>query len=207
MICPKCKSEQPDTSKFCAQCAEPLTTVVRSKTNRWAGIVTLVALIGAIPLVTILTMNANRNLRRAERQKEMVQQAVGLPPQQAAQTLFPTSHVLPITNGALTIRAESYSWYTFVVPTGATTVSVVGHFSAAGGAGNDIECYILDDDGFANLKNGHPAHTYFNSGKVTQSKIGAILTLPGTYHLVLDNRFSLLTPKAVQVNAVLSYMQ
>ena len=24
MTCPKCKSEQPDTAKFCSQCAEPL---------------------------------------------------------------------------------------------------------------------------------------------------------------------------------------
>lgn len=130
----------------------------------------------------------------------------GLPPQ-TTQNLIPTSHVLQITNGTVTVRAASYTWYTFVVPTGATTVAVIGHFSATGGSGNDIECYILDEDGFANLKNGHSATTYFKSGKVTQAKVGAALTLPGTYHLVLDNRFSLLTPKAVEINAVVSYMQ
>jgi hypothetical protein len=208
MICPKCKTEQSDTAQFCPQCATPLKAVPSkvNPVNRWAGIITLVALILAIPLVVILAMNAQRNSRRVERQKQMLQQAAGLPPQ-VVQNTFPTSHVLPITNGAATVRAAAYSWYTFVVPTGASTVAVVGHFSATGGSGNDIECYILDEDGLTNIKNGHAAKAYFNSGKVTQAKIGAVLPLPGTYYLVLDNRFSLLTPKAVQIDAVLSYTQ
>jgi hypothetical protein len=48
----------------------------------------------------------------------------------------------------------------------------------------------------------------YNSGKITQGAIGA--TLPntaGSYYLVFDNRYSLITPKAVQVNAVLRYTQ
>jgi hypothetical protein len=115
---------------------------------------------------------------------------------------------MPITNGALTVNASAYSWYTFIVPPGARTVSVVGHFTATGGTGNDIIVYVVDEDGFMNFKNGHPARTFYNSGKVTQASIGAVLPdSPAAYYLVFDNRFSLLTPKAVQVNAVLGYMQ
>jgi hypothetical protein len=192
MICLKCKSEQPDTSKFCAQCAEPLlTTGTRNKKF-------VPLLVGGCVLLFILLMVQNSTRTNTQNYALQVQMA---------QMNAPKSHSLPITNGAVAIPAASYSWYTFAVPVGASTIAVNGHFSASGGSGNDIECYLLDDDGFANLKNGHPAHTFFNSGKVTQAKIGAILTLPGTYHLVLDNRFSLLTPKAVQVNAVLSYAQ
>ena len=98
-------------------------------------------------------------------------------------------------------------WYTFVVPPGANTIAVNGHFTATGGTGNNIVCYILDADGFVNFKNGHPTNTYFNSGKVTKAKIGGVLGTPGTYYLILDNRFSALTPKAVQIEATLSYMQ
>ena len=74
--------------------------------------------------------------------------------------------------------------------------------------GNDIIVYILNDDGFTNFKNGHPATTFYNSGKVTTASIGAALPNTTTsYYLVMDNRFSLLTPKAVQLNATLNYMQ
>src|SRR4029077_2962303 len=99
------------------------------------------------------------------------------------------------------------AWYTFVVPPNSSIVAVNGHFSATGGQGNDIDCYILDEDGLVNFKNGHPSSTYYNSGKVTQAKIGAANLAPGTYYIVLDNRFSLITPKAVQIDATLSYMQ
>lgn len=120
----------------------------------------------------------------------------------------PQPHLVTIVNSAATVNASSYAWYTFVVPPNANTVAVNGHFTATGGSGNDIQCYILDDDGLVNFKNGHPARAFFNSGKVTQSKIGAVLPpTPGTYYIVLDNRFSLITPKAVQIDAALSYMQ
>ncbi len=192
MTCPKCKSEQPDNSKFCAQCAEPLTTGTRKNYT-----LLVVILCG---LAIIVFMVSQQKSNRAETQRQALQV-------QMAQQNAPKPHFLPITNGAAAIPAGSYSWYTFVVPAGASTVAVNGHFSATGGTGNDIDCFILDDDGLVNFKNGHPATTYFNSGKVTQAKIGAVLVTPGTYYLVLDNRFSLFTPKAVQIEATVSYMQ
>jgi len=113
-----------------------------------------------------------------------------------------------ITDGALTVDANAYSSYMFAVPPGAKTVSVVGHFAATGGSGNDIIVFIVDEDGEANLKNGHPARMFYNSGQVTQGAISAHLPdSPVTYYLVFDNRFSLFTSKAVQVNAALNYMQ
>lgn len=122
--------------------------------------------------------------------------------------LLPQPHYIPVTNGALTVNAHSLAWYTFVVSPNASTVAINGHFTATGGIGNDIIAYITDEDGLANLKNGHRARVYYNSQKVTQSAISTALpSAPGTYYLVFDNRFSLITPKAVQVNVTLSYMQ
>ena len=46
----------------------------------------------------------------------------------------------------------------------------------------------------------------FNSGKVTQNTINALLPGPGTYYLVCNNRFGLLAPKAVEINAILHYV-
>jgi hypothetical protein len=199
MTCPKCKSEQPDNSKFCSQCAAPLVVdgskPAQSKMPAW-GFLLIFALTG------ICAAFVWNNLQNAERQAGTKSTFVNAPaPPQ------PQLHSVTIVNSAATVNASSYAWYTFVVPLGANTVAVNGHFTATGGSGNDIDCYILDEDGLANFKNGHPARTYFNSGKVTQSKIGAANLAPGTYYIMLDNRFSLITPKAVQIDATLSYMQ
>lgn len=120
----------------------------------------------------------------------------------------PQPHVVAITNGALTVGAHAVSWYTFSVPVNATNVFIDGHFTATGGIGNDIIVYVADQDGLANIQNGHQAQVFFNSQKVTQSGIHAVLpNAPGTYYLVFDNRFSLITPKAVEVSATLNYLQ
>jgi hypothetical protein len=119
----------------------------------------------------------------------------------------PQTHSVNLTNGAATVGATAYTWYKFVVPENVSAVEVSGHFVATGGTGNDIDCYIIDEDGFANFKNRHPSQTYYNSGRVTQAKIESRNLSPGTYYIMLDNRFSLFTPKAVQIEATLSYLQ
>jgi hypothetical protein len=202
MTCPKCNAEQPDTAKFCSQCAAPLaapsqTVAVKSRIPTWLVIVLVLGLAYIGVAVWNITQENDRLRRNAST----------APPVVTYEPPRPQLHSVNLTNGASTVNASSFSWYTFNVPVGANSVAISGHFSATGGSGNDIECYILDEDGLANLKNGHPSSTYFNSGKVTQARIGAANLPPGTYYIVLDNRFSLLTPKAVQINATLSYMQ
>lgn len=120
----------------------------------------------------------------------------------------PQVRSVPITDTALTVSAVSYSWIMFSVPPDSTMVAVNGHFAATGGSGNDIQVYVLTEDGFVNFKNNHEAQSYYNSGRETEGTISA--TLPNqsaTYYLVFDNRFSLLTPKAVTANATLTYTQ
>jgi hypothetical protein len=120
----------------------------------------------------------------------------------------PQPHSVSVVNTALTVDPASYASYHFEVPANAKRVTLNGHFTATGGSGNDIQVFLLNEDEFVNMKNGHDAQTAYNSGKVTQATIAVPLPeTPMTYHLVFDNRFSLLTPKAVQVNATLDYIQ
>jgi hypothetical protein len=169
-----------------------------SNSRTWA-LAALVALFLGFVLIRFI---ASRNPSNADPNEAFLRSMAKNPP-----VKLPQTHLVSIVNSAATVNAASYAWYTFVVPNGANTISVNGHFAATGGSGNDIECYVLDEDSFANFKNGHPTTTFFNSGKVTQAKIGAVLATPGTYYIMLDNRFSLITPKAVQINATLSYVQ
>jgi len=204
VTCPKCQSEQPDNSKFCSQCAAPLAAagqkaVVKSNVPTWLAVVIVLAL-AFVGFSAWHMGQENERLRANQRKIAPVITYENQPPP-------PQPHSINLTNGAATINANAYTWYKFVVPENASQTAVNGHFTAAGGTGNDIECYILDEDGFVNFKNGHPSRTYYNSGKVTQAKIGVANLPPGTYYIMLDNRFSLFTPKAVQVEATLSYIQ
>lgn len=197
MFCPSCGKELPDGSQFCVQCGKPTSSTPSIQTAsepQKKGIPPL-RLIGFALLFFLLVgvywSQQNRNSRSANNLPNFVR----------------TTIQQPLTNGAATVNAAGYTWYPFTIPAGASSVAISGHFSASGGTGNDIGCYIFDEDGFANFKNGHPTNAYYNSGKVTQAKIGAANLPAGKYYLVLDNRFSLLTPKAVQVQATLSYLQ
>ncbi len=202
MICANCQSEQPDNSKFCSQCAAPLAAsgqkvTAKSKIPTWLGVLIVLALV-FVGIAVRNMMQENERLRANQRR---------IPPVVTYQTQQPQPRSVNLTNGAATVNAAAFTWYKFTVPENVSQVAVNGHFTATGGTGNDIECYILDEDGFVNIKNGHPSRTYYNSGKVTQAKIGVANLSPGTYYIMLDNRFSLFTPKAVQIEATLSYMQ
>lgn len=92
-----------------------------------------------------------------------------------------------------TVEPGHYRYYPFTVGDRAT---VAGRFRAQGGSGNDVEVFILDEDGFENYKNGHRVQTYYNSGRVTVGTINVTLG-SGRYYLVFNNSFSTVSNKAV----------
>jgi hypothetical protein len=101
-----------------------------------------------------------------------------------------------IINDKITVAAGKYAAYRFVVPNDWQPASVAGRFRAEGGRGNDIEVYILDENGFENFRNGHTVGTYYNSGRVTVADI-RILLRPQAYYLIFNNSYSLVTNKVV----------
>ena len=197
MFCPKCGKELPDDAQFCVKCGHGIGTASASsaappiKSSR-VGTWVLGALL-ALALVWFLWNAMNRPAVNNGMRVSPLPNLVSLP------------RTMPITNGAITVRAAGYLYYKFSVPAGATNVFVDGHFSATGGTGNDIEVVILNEDNFANFQNHHDAQTYYNSGKVTQNSINAVLPAGETYYLVFNNGFSLLTAKAVAADATLHY--
>jgi len=124
------------------------------------------------------------------------------------QQLAKQQHTLVINQQSVTASANGYYYFKLDVPPGSSGAHLQGSFTASGGSGNDIEAYVLSETDFVNWKNGHPAKTFYNSGKVTTGNIN--INLPaevGTCYLVFDNKFSLLSQKNVQVNATLTYYQ
>ena len=121
-------------------------------------------------------------------------------------TVVPQPHTQLLTNPVFTLKAGQGLHYTFKVPPNGASVHVEGTFSASGGSGNDIEVYLLSEDEFVNWQNNHPVKTFYNSGRITQSTLSVDLPSgAATYYLIFTNKFSLLTPKAVQASVRLHY--
>lgn len=203
MFCTNCGIDLPDDSQFCRKCGRaqgvtpatsaapapavapaPVLVATQPKSN------TLLKVVCGLPLFFLICWIVwHASLGAFGGHATAPQQ----PPVQHGKLSLP--------NGAFTVGAGSASNYKFVVPAGAFSVTMKGHFTATGGFGNDIEVFVVTEDEFVNWQNGHPTKALYNSGKVTQDSIN--LTLPAdaaAYYVVFSNKSSLLIPRAVQAD-------
>jgi zinc-ribbon domain len=208
MFCTKCGTDLPDDSRFCRGCGHTLGAVStgggaaaaparvapvpakpKSRFTYWhyVALLILVFLAG-----TWYVQNKSSN---------------PLPvPTQSARVPQPQLHTQGTGDKAFTVNAGGVYYFTFEMPTGAFNATLKGHFAASGGAGNDVEAFVVSEDDFVNWRNGHSVKALYNSGRVTQETLNVFLpTNPGKYILVFSNKFSLLTPKAVQADVQLNY--
>jgi hypothetical protein len=210
MFCSKCGTDLPADSRFCRSCGQTLGVVSTGggaaaavaparipapAPKRGLPIWTVVGLVLLAVLGTVwYIQNANSKLS---------------PQVHAAQTPQPSQpqlHTVTMNDKAFTINAGAAIYFKLPVSAGAYNASVKGHFAATGGFGNDIEVFVMTEDDYVNWQNGHSVNTLYNSGKVTQETLN--VTLPadaGMYYLVFSNKSSLLIPRAVQANVVLTY--
>ncbi len=207
MFCHKCGAELPDDSQFCRKCGQSLSQPQSVATGSAAAAAPAPQpaqvkrkpfwryyVLGVVVIVLLLGWFINR---ADQRQRSTYTPPAPPPPQ---------VHRTKIGTGAITVNAGTYSYFTLTVPAEAANVKLQGHFTASGGSGNDIEAYVLSQDQYTNWQNGHATSTFYNSGKVTAGEIEAALPAgAGTYYLIFDNKFSLLTPKAVQEDMTLAY--
>jgi hypothetical protein len=110
-------------------------------------------------------------------------------------TLLLTISVEAQTEKSYVVDAGGYSWLEWNFD---ELTRVAAKFRARGGSGNDIEVFILDEDGFENWRNGHRVGTYYNSGRITVGRFDLNLR-PGKYFLVMNNKFSAVSNKVVNL--------
>lgn len=67
------------------------------------------------------------------------------------------------------------------------------------GGNRDVEVYLLDDDGNSNWHSGIKPAALYESGRTSASTIEVPLEEKGRFHLLLSNRYSLMTAKTVRV--------
>jgi len=217
MFCRFCGTTLPDDSTFCQSCGKSLATNPTSSNTGAAP-----ALAPIRPPAPQPTSNKKQNpivagvllvilvlvvIWWAANKQDRSNTSAGFRPSSPS-IPQPQLHRVTIGSGALTVNATTYAYFTLNVPSGANNVRLQGRFSATGGSGNDIEVFLLSDSQYTNWQNGHSTPTFYNSGKVTVNDVN--VTLPndaGTYYLVFNNKFSLLSPKAVEEHLTLTYYQ
>jgi zinc-ribbon domain len=217
MFCPKCGSEHPDDSQFCRKCGQGLAVPVTSTgvTSVGAGAAVAPAripevapqpakplvrapfAIAGVLLLLLLIYGYNSS-----------QRANPNPAVNPVDRIVKQERTVTAKNPDLHVNALSFSSFKLEVPTGATSVNLHGNFTASGGLTNDVEVFVMSENDFVNWQNRHEAKTFYNSGKVTVGTINVNLPADaGTYYLVFNNRFSLLTQRTVLVDAALTYYQ
>lgn len=220
MFCSYCGTEVAEESRFCRKCgtafgitvaappagfsaaAAPVPALERpsiyderpSPVGRWVLMVLLIIVIGWAVL-SITTLRPSAAKERDQLQRQLAQPSIRHMTTNIAGTPF-------------IIAPGHYVYYTLAVPPRCVNVALNGNFSASGGGGNDVEVFLLDDDGFVNWQNGHQTPTFYNSGRVTQSTVD--VQLPNNakkYYLVFSNTFSLVSNKAITAALTLQYDQ
>ena len=110
-----------------------------------------------------------------------------------------------IASGSFSVSARTFKPFTVVVPEGASNARVEGTFSTTGGANNDVEVTLLEQAQFLNWQNRLKFLPVYESGRVTADKVKIPLPEAGTYIVVFNNRFSLLSSKTVAAELRLAF--
>jgi hypothetical protein len=78
--------------------------------------------------------------------------------------------------------------------------TLTGRVLGLAGGSRDVEVYVLDDDGYQDWQNGIRPRALFQSGRTSATTLEVDLPKRGRYHLLLSNRYSILTAKRVRID-------
>lgn len=129
-----------------------------------------------------------------EESESVAQTESSAPPRKSPGTASVTSlQPRKIVTGSFTVPAAKFSEAKFTLT---KESRLTGQFQASGGAGNDIQAFILDEAAYANWRKGGQVEAWYNSGTQTTGDIDVSL-MAGAYYIIFSNVFSVITPKTI----------
>ncbi len=113
-----------------------------------------------------------------------------------------------IVSGVVAIPADQVVYYKLDIKPEFTNTNAKGHFTAAGGSGNDIDAFIADETDTINWKNGHKYQVFWQTdGLQTMGSFDLNLKAGVVYYLVLSNKASVVSDKQVTIDATLTFRE
>lgn len=231
MFCPNCGNQNPDSARFCMQCAYnfaqptsfksspqvslPRQNVTPQNTKKTVSSLSNLLLLGFFGIFTVVGVIAFLDSQFPQHQQSSTSynQPTNITysntssPEYSSQPDTSTQGSEPqsyqIVSQAFTLKAGEFRYYKFTIPKSSGSGLVSGNFIASGGA-DDIYVVIINETGFTNFKSGNDYKAYYTSGKVTTDDIEINLA-SGTYYIVFSNAYSILTPKAVNADINVEY--
>ena len=116
-----------------------------------------------------------------------------------------TISTLPVTaadeiiDETTTVPAGYYWWY--CIETNYDNLKMILKIEVV--SGNDINVYVFDSENFDKWENNETVLTYCSRELIGSFTVNITLETKGTYYIVLDNAYSIVTGKSVHVNVVL----
>jgi hypothetical protein len=95
----------------------------------------------------------------------------------------------PLTPGEFTVGPAGLRGFKISIGLNAKSPSIVGKFTAKGGAYNDIEVFVIKPEPSASSEDGMYARALYWSRRVTSSELDVPLSA-GDYYLVFNNAWS-----------------
>jgi hypothetical protein len=122
----------------------------------------------------------------------------------------PQPIIVKVLSGPFVVPALGYASVNFQVDSvRMQQPRLVGSFTVVAiKAGNklDIEMDLLNEEQFRIFARGQSVSPLYNSGRVTSHQVNLSVPQSGTYYLVFNNKFSLITPKTVSGIILLHYL-
>jgi hypothetical protein len=196
--CPTCHSEVAAEASFCSKCGERLAQPRAAQPSKARGgvyaalfAVAVVAIIAVV--VAVFSLQSGRS------------SLTGVPA--AASRSAPKTHTTVLLKGDdNVVDPGQVKYWTFKVEPDTQNARVQGKFEANGGAGKDIRVMLLTAGQFVQWRNRELNFLkVYDSGLAHASLVDVRLQEPGTYHLVLDNTFSVMSAKNVSGDITLMY--
>jgi hypothetical protein len=193
MYCPNCGSAVPDGAKFCLECGRRIAAaqIASDSKHIWQGI-SLLAIAGLVVLILLFVNDVSKRQSTAPRSPTSGASTAASGASSGSYVPIPQKQVL-VNNQSFIVSARRINMSRIQVT---RVCQVVGHFQAQGGSGNDVRVVITNEDGYQNLLNNHAFSYWYDSGKATAGTINVTLGAD-KYYVVFDNRFSMISNKAV----------
>ncbi len=197
--CSGCGEAIPEGAAFCAKCGARVASLDAKQKANARGIRIAVAA-GACVVVIVAGIYVASMLSRGGVGRSAISRQSSGPAGPVIQTLS------LVTSDTNEVEPGKMLYWTFKVLPEMQKTRVVGKFEASGGSGNDVRVVLLTPAQFVKWRNREPSvATVYDSGRVRASTVDVALPEPGTYHLVFDNTFSVMSAKNVSADIRMTY--